>query len=76
VTDVLAAQLQAAQAADDTPAYLDPDLEAVTLITMSAGLGTSILAGQSSPEQAQAVIDYQLDRLFTPSPPAQRPAPT
>jgi AcrR family transcriptional regulator len=64
VIDVVAAQLRAAQAAGDAPARLDPDLEAVTLLAMSAGLGTSVLAGQSSPGQAQAVIDYQLDRLF------------
>ena len=31
---------------------------------MSAGLGTSVLGGQSSAGQAQAVIDYHLDRLF------------
>jgi hypothetical protein len=34
---------------------------------MSAGLSTSVLGGQSSPEQAQAVIDYHLDRLFSVS---------
>jgi hypothetical protein len=33
-------------------------------MSMSAGLGTSVLAGHSTPEQAQAVIDYQLRRLF------------
>jgi hypothetical protein len=54
----------------DMPAHLDPDLEAVTLVTMSAGLGTSVLVGHSSVEQAQAVIDYHLYRLF----PASRPA--
>jgi AcrR family transcriptional regulator len=70
VMDVVAAQLRAGQAAGDTAVYLDPDLEAVSLLAMSAGLGTSILAGQSSVEQAQAVIDYHLDRLF----PASRPA--
>ncbi len=69
VIDVVAAQLRAAQAAGDTPADLDPDTEAVSLLAMSAGLGTSVLGGQSSAEQAQAVIDYQLDRLF----PASRP---
>jgi hypothetical protein len=31
---------------------------------MSAGLGTSVLVGQSSPAQAQAVIDYHVRRLF------------
>jgi AcrR family transcriptional regulator len=70
VTGVVAAQLRAAQAAGDTPARLDPDLEAVSLLAMSAGLGTSVLGGQSSPRQAQAVIDYHLHRLF----PASRPA--
>jgi AcrR family transcriptional regulator len=64
VIDVVAAQLRAAQAEGDMPAGLDPDLEALSLLAMSAGLGTSVLGGQSSPGQAQAVIDYHLDRLF------------
>jgi AcrR family transcriptional regulator len=64
VIDVVAAQLRSAQAAGDTPAGLDPDLEALSLLAMSAGLGTSVLGGHSSPAQAQAVIDYHLDRLF------------
>jgi hypothetical protein len=64
VTGVVAAQLRAAQAAGDTPASLDPDLEAFSLTAMSAGLATSVLAGQSSIQQAQAVIDYNLNRLF------------
>ncbi len=64
VVDVVAAQLRAAQAAGGTPADLDPDTEAVSLLAMSAGLGTSVLGGQSSVEQAQAVIDYHLHRLF------------
>jgi AcrR family transcriptional regulator len=64
VIDVVAAQLRAGQAAGGTPAGLDPDLEAVSLLAMSAGLGTSVLGGHSSAEQAQAVIDYNLDRLF------------
>ncbi len=70
VIDVVAAQLRAAQAGGGTPAHLDPDLEALSLLAMSAGLGTSVLGGQSSPAQAQAVIDYHLHRLF----PAVRPA--
>ena len=64
VIDVVAAQLRTAQAAGDTPAHLDPDLEAFSLIALSAGLATSVLAGQSSIQQAQAVIDYHLSRLF------------
>jgi AcrR family transcriptional regulator len=64
VIDVLAAQLRAAQAVGGTPIHLDPDLEAFGLVAMSAGLATSILAGQSSAGQAHAVIGYHLDRLF------------
>jgi hypothetical protein len=75
VIDVVAAQLRAAKAAGDTPAHLDPDLEAVSLLAMSVGLGQSVLAGQSSPGQAQAVIDYNLDRLFPASRPALRRPP-
>jgi AcrR family transcriptional regulator len=75
VIDAVAAQLRAAQAAGDTPACLDPDTEAFGLLAMSAGLGTSVLGGQSSAERAQAVIDYHLDRLFPASRPALRRAP-
>ena len=70
VIDVVAAQLRTAQAAGDVPVQLDADLEAVSLTAMSAGLGTSVIAGRSSVEQAQAVIDYHLHRLFPASPPA------
>jgi len=70
VGDVIAAQLRAAQAAGDMPAGLDPDLEAITMLTMSAGLGTSVLGGQSSVVQAKVVIDYHLRRLFPALPPA------
>jgi AcrR family transcriptional regulator len=75
VIDVVAAQLRAAQAAGDTPARLDPDLEAVSLMAMAAGLATSVLAGQSSIQQAQAVTGYHLHRLFPASRPALRRAP-
>jgi AcrR family transcriptional regulator len=75
VTDVVAAQLRAAQAAGDAPAHLNPDLEAVSLLAMGAGLGTSVLGGQSSPAEAQAVIDYHLYRLFPASRPALRRRP-
>ncbi len=36
---------------------------------MAGGLGNSVLAGHSSLEQAHAVIDYHLDRLFLTSRP-------
>jgi AcrR family transcriptional regulator len=75
VIDVVAAQLRTAQADGDMPAGLDPELEAISLMTMSAGLGTSVLADHSSPEQAQTVIDYHLHRLFPAYPAACRGAP-
>jgi AcrR family transcriptional regulator len=77
VAGVIAAQLRTAQAAGDMPAELDPDLEARTLMAMSAGLGTAVIAGHSTAAQAQAVIDYQLRRLFPapgPALPATGPA--
>jgi AcrR family transcriptional regulator len=43
VSDVIAAQLRTAPTDGDMPAGLDPDLEAVSLVTMSAGLGTRVL---------------------------------
>jgi AcrR family transcriptional regulator len=64
VTDVVAGQLRTAQSVGDAPADLDPDLEALSLMSMSAGLATSVLAGHSTPDRAQAVIDYHLRRLF------------
>jgi AcrR family transcriptional regulator len=67
VIGVVAAQLRAAQAAGDAPAHLDPELEALGLLAMSAGLATSVLTAQSSVEQAQAAIDYHLNRLFPAS---------
>jgi AcrR family transcriptional regulator len=70
VADVVASQLRSAQAAGDAPAGLNPDVEAISLLALASGLATSILSGQSTAEQAQAVIDYHLDRLF----PRPRPA--
>jgi AcrR family transcriptional regulator len=43
-------------------------LEAVSLLAMSAGLGTSILVGQRSAESAAAVLDRHLDRIFRGDP--------
>jgi hypothetical protein len=73
--DLVAAQLRAAQGAGDTPAPLDANLEAAILLAISAGLGASVIAGQSSARQAQAVIDYTLHCLFPAARPALRRAP-
>ena len=56
--------LRQAQAADLLRPGVDAQLAAAGLLAMSAGLGTSILVGQRSPESAVAVPDDQLDRVF------------
>ncbi|WP_445529064.1 TetR/AcrR family transcriptional regulator [Streptomyces cyslabdanicus] len=60
----LVALLQQAQEGDLVQPGVDAPLEAVSLLAMSAGLGTSILVGQRSPESAAAVLDHHLDRIF------------
>ncbi|MFJ8825232.1 TetR/AcrR family transcriptional regulator [Streptomyces sp. NPDC102467] len=43
---------------------VDAPLEAIGLLAMSAGLGTSVLVGQRGPESAAAVLNHQLNRIF------------
>jgi AcrR family transcriptional regulator len=64
VIDVVAAQLRAAQDGGRMPLGLDADLEATSLVALSAGLGTSVLVGDRDAAQAWAVLRYQLDRLL------------
>ncbi|WP_345043948.1 TetR/AcrR family transcriptional regulator [Streptomyces sannanensis] len=56
--------LQQARDARLTRPDLDARLEAISLLAMSAGLGTSILVGQRSPQSATAVLGHHLDRIF------------
>ncbi|MFE7777059.1 TetR/AcrR family transcriptional regulator [Streptomyces sp. NPDC057445] len=62
--DALTELLRQAQEAQLTRPGMDPRLEAISLLTMSAGLGTSTLVGQRSPESAVAVLNYRLDGIF------------
>jgi AcrR family transcriptional regulator len=64
VTDVVAAQLRAAQQAGQMPPGLDATMEATSLLALSAGLGNGVLVGDRDAAQAWAVIRYQLDRLL------------
>jgi hypothetical protein len=41
-------------------------VEAVSLVALSAGLGTSVLGGQTTVDEALAIIGYHLDRLLGP----------
>ncbi|MEV8554626.1 TetR/AcrR family transcriptional regulator [Streptomyces glaucescens] len=62
--DAVTELLRQAQEADLLEPGVDARLEAVSLLAMSAGLGTSILVGQRSPESAAAVLEHHLDRIF------------
>jgi AcrR family transcriptional regulator len=66
VEKVVADQLTRAQQAGQVPACVDARAEATGLLAMSAGLGTSVLAGQRSAEDALGVLRYHLDRLLPP----------
>ncbi|MGW1892475.1 TetR/AcrR family transcriptional regulator [Streptomyces sp. NPDC002004] len=56
--------LRQAEESDLIQPGVDAKVEAVSLLAMSAGLGTSILVGQRSPEAAATVLDHHLDRIF------------
>ncbi|MFK4107673.1 TetR/AcrR family transcriptional regulator [Streptomyces sp. NPDC002176] len=60
----LTALLEEAEADDLLQPGVDARLEAAGLLALSAGLGTSILVGQRTPESAAAILDHQLDRIF------------
>ena len=64
VIRVVADQLRAAREAGRLTPGCDPDLEATGLLALSAGLGSSVLGGQRSPDEAWTVIRYHLDRLL------------
>lgn len=65
--DLVADQLERAREAGLTPPGTDVRTEAVSLLALSAGLGTSVLVGQRTPEAAAAVLRHHLDRLFPDS---------
>jgi AcrR family transcriptional regulator len=63
---VLADQLRQAQQAGATNHDIDPDKEATILVTMLTGLASGVLANNHTAEEAAAIVDYALDRLFQP----------
>ncbi|WFE19307.1 TetR/AcrR family transcriptional regulator [Solwaraspora sp. WMMD937] len=62
----LADTLTRARAAGTLAPDADPALEASRLIALANGLGTGLLVGQRTPEEATAVLHYHLDHLFDP----------
>jgi AcrR family transcriptional regulator len=72
--DAVAGLLGQAREAGLTGRDIDTRTEAISLLAMTAAMGTSILVGQRGPESAVAVLRHHLDRIFTadesPSAPA------
>ncbi|MFG2982021.1 TetR/AcrR family transcriptional regulator [Streptomyces sp. NPDC048258] len=65
--DALTGLLQQAVDAKRAAPGTDPRTEAISLLAMSAGLGTSVLVGQRTQESAAAVLRHHLDRLLPPA---------
>ncbi|MGW2844978.1 TetR/AcrR family transcriptional regulator [Streptomyces sp. NPDC001274] len=64
--DVLAGLIRQAQDAGAADPGADARTEAVGLLAMAAGMGTSVLVGQRTAESAASVLRHHLDRVFTP----------
>ncbi|MFG3056494.1 TetR/AcrR family transcriptional regulator [Kitasatospora sp. NPDC048239] len=60
----LADRLAAAQQAGDADPRMDARQEAAVLLSISAGLGLSVLLGQRGADDATATLHYHLGRLF------------
>jgi AcrR family transcriptional regulator len=58
--------LRAAQEAGAADPDRDPRAEVVALLAMANGLTSGVLGGQRSVDDAEAVLRYRLDRLFSP----------
>ncbi|MGA5558936.1 TetR/AcrR family transcriptional regulator [Streptomyces lavendulocolor] len=62
--NALTALLQQAQETALADPAVDARMEAVSLLAMTATMGTSILVGQRTPESAIAVLHHHLNRIF------------
>lgn len=60
----LAGEVRKGQAAGEVSAGADATSEAATLLALTNGLTSSVLAGQRDAEQATGLLEYHLDRLF------------
>jgi hypothetical protein len=56
--------IRQAQEMGQADAGADARTEAISLLAMTATMGTSILVGQRTPESAIAALHYHLDRIF------------
>lgn len=62
----LITRLERARSEGELPAGLDARTEVVLLLALANGLTSSVLGGQRSADDAQRVLDHQLDRVLGP----------
>ena len=60
----VAEQIRSAQEHGEVPPDLDPDREAVALVSLVDGLVSHLMVGHYTGEEALAAVDDHLDRLF------------
>lgn len=60
----LADALRRAQATGELPPEVDTETEAARLIALNHGVGTTVLIGQRTPEDARTLLRYHVDLLF------------
>jgi len=63
----MADQLRQAQRQGAASQDIDPDKEAIALVAILTGLASGVLGNNFTIEEAAAIIDYTLDRLFRPA---------
>lgn len=63
--DAITGLLRQAQETGLAGRDIDARTEAISLLAMTAAMGTSILVGQRGPESAVTVLHHHLDRVFT-----------
>ncbi|MGI5444284.1 TetR/AcrR family transcriptional regulator [Streptomyces sp. CA-243310] len=63
--DAVTGLIEGAREAGLADPAVDARTEAVSLLAMTATMGTSILVGQRSPESSIEVLRHHLDRIFT-----------
>ncbi|MFE5536910.1 TetR/AcrR family transcriptional regulator [Streptomyces sp. NPDC056519] len=63
--DAVAGLIGQAQESGSADRGVDARTEAISLLAMTATMGTSILVGQRGPESAIEVLRHHLDRIFT-----------
>ncbi|NXY94692.1 TetR/AcrR family transcriptional regulator [Streptomyces sp. BR123] len=62
--DAVTGMLLKAQEAGLADPGIDARTEAISLLAMTATMGTSVIVGQRTPESAIAVLHHHLDRIF------------